>query len=179
MTNLPFINACLNGLATVLLLCGWIAIRSGNRKGHAAFMISALAASAAFLVCYLTWHGWLVKHTGKGHVPFTAEGTVRVVYFSILLTHLVGSFSIVVLVPMTVARAARRSFARHRAIARWTLPVWLYVSVTGVVVYLMNYRLYPSTEWERIRWLESVEMGGGEGDGAQPAVESAGVPGVN
>ena len=79
MTNLPFINACLNGLATVLLLCGWIAIRSGNRKGHAAFMISALAASAAFLVCYLTWHGWLVKHTGKGHVPFTAEGTVRVV----------------------------------------------------------------------------------------------------
>ena len=179
MTNLPFINACLNGLATVLLLCGWIAIRSGNRKGHAAFMISALAASAAFLVCYLTWHGWLVKHTGKGHVPFTAEGTVRVVYFSILLTHLVGSFSIVVLVPMTVARAVRRRFGRHRAIARWTQPVWLYVSVTGVVVYLMNYRLYPSTEGERIRWLESVEMGGGEGEGAGPAVESAGVPGVN
>ena len=175
MTNLPFINACLNGLATVLLLCGWIAIRSGNRKGHAAFMISALAASAAFLVCYLTWHGWLVKHTGKGHVPFTAEGTVRVVYFSILLTHLVGSFSIVVLVPMTVARAVRRRFGRHRAIARWTLPVWLYVSVTGVVVYLMNYRLYPSTEWERIRWLEGVEMGGATGE---PAVNSGAAAGM-
>jgi len=175
MTNLPFINACLNGLATVLLLAGWIAIRSGNRKGHAAFMIAALAASAAFLVCYLTWHGWLVKHTGKGHVPFTAEGTVRVVYFSILLTHLVGSFSIVVLVPMTVARAVRRRFGRHRAIARWTLPVWLYVSVTGVVVYLMNYRLYPSTEWERIRWLEGVEMGGATGE---PAVNSGAAAGM-
>ncbi len=175
MTNLPFINACLNGLATVLLLAGWIAIRSGNRKGHAAFMIAALAASAAFLVCYLTWHGWLVKHTGKGHVPFTAEGTVRVVYFSILLTHLVGSFSIVVLVPMTVARAARRNFERHRAIARWTLPIWLYVSVTGVVVYLMNYRWYPSSEWERIRWLEGVEMGGATGE---PAVNSGAADGM-
>jgi uncharacterized membrane protein YozB (DUF420 family) len=176
MTNLPFINACLNGLATVLLLAGWIAIRSGNRKGHAAFMIAALAASAAFLVCYLTWHGWLVQHTGKGHVPFTAEGTVRVVYFSILLTHLVGSFSIVVLVPMTVSRAARGNYGRHRAIARWTLPVWLYVSVTGVVVYLMNYRWYPSSEWERIRWLEGVNVGGA---GEMPAVKADAAAGVN
>ena len=118
-------------------------------------MVAALAVSAAFLACYLTWHGWLVQHTGKGHVPFTAQGGIRPVYFSILFTHLIGSFSIVVLVPMTVARAARGQFERHRSLARWTLPVWLYVSVTGVVVYLMNYRWFPSTEWERIRGLEA------------------------
>jgi uncharacterized membrane protein YozB (DUF420 family) len=157
MTSLPFINACLNSLATVFLLAGWHFIRRGQREKHARCMIGALAASAAFLVCYLGWHGWLVQHTGKGHVPFTAQGPVRTIYFSILFTHLIGSFAIVALVPMTVARAARRQFERHRAIARWTLPIWLYVSITGVVVYLMNYRLFPSSEWEKIRSIGQQE----------------------
>ncbi|MEN9283045.1 MAG: hypothetical protein RLZZ179_538 [Verrucomicrobiota bacterium] len=157
MTSLPLINACLNSLATVFLLAGWYFIRRGQRGQHARCMIGALAASAAFLVCYLGWHGWLVQHTGKGHVPFTAQGPVRTVYFTILFTHLIGSFAIVALVPMTVARAARRQFERHRAIARWTLPIWLYVSITGVIVYLMNYRLFPSSEWEKIRAIGQQE----------------------
>jgi uncharacterized membrane protein YozB (DUF420 family) len=83
---------------------------------------------------------------------------VRTVYFTILFTHLIGSFAIVALVPMTVARAARRQFERHRAIARWTLPIWLYVSITGVIVYLMNYRLFPSSEWEKIRAIGQQEQ---------------------
>jgi uncharacterized membrane protein YozB (DUF420 family) len=110
-------------------------IRAGRRKAHAAAMISALGVSAAFLASYLVYH----FHVGS--VPFTKHGLVRAVYFAVLLTHTVLAAAIVPMVLVTLGRALRGRFDRHRALARITLPLWAYVSVTGVVVYWMLYRL--------------------------------------
>lgn len=135
VTDLPTLNAALNGTATILLVAGWLFIRRGDIARHRACMIAALAASAAFLTSYVVYH----YHAGSR--PFTGTGSVRVVYFTILITHVVLAAAIVPLVLVTVGRALTRRFARHRAVARWTLPLWLYVSVTGVVVYWMLYRM--------------------------------------
>ncbi|HEY8551369.1 MAG TPA: DUF420 domain-containing protein [Vicinamibacterales bacterium] len=135
VTDLPALNATLNALATACLVIGWVLIRRGHRGAHRAAMISALVCSTAFLISYLVYH----YHVGSR--PFTGEGPIRIVYFTILITHVVLAAAIVPLVLITVARALSRRFDRHRRIARWTLPLWLYVSVTGVVVYLMLYRM--------------------------------------
>ena len=136
VTILPTVNAALNALATMCLVAGWRFIRRGRQDAHRACMIGALACSALFLASYV------IYHYNAGSRPFEGTGPVRLVYFAILITHVILAAAIVPLVLMTVVRAFRGQFDRHRAVARWTLPLWLYVSVTGVVVYLMLYRMY-------------------------------------
>ena len=133
--DLPALNAVLNALSAALLLYGYTRIRRGDRAGHRRAMIAALLSSALFLTSYLTYHAQV------GSVRFQGTGFVRTVYFSILLTHTVLAAAIVPLVIATVVRAARGRFEAHRRLARWTLPLWGYVSVTGVVIYWMLYRL--------------------------------------
>jgi uncharacterized membrane protein YozB (DUF420 family) len=135
VTDLPLLNACLNATSAVLLLAGYRFIRRGQRDHHRACMLAALAVSTLFLASYLTYH------VQVGSVPFQRHGPIRVVYFTILLTHVVLAIVIVPLALVTASRALAGRFDRHRAIARWTLPLWLYVSVTGVVIYLMLYQL--------------------------------------
>jgi uncharacterized membrane protein YozB (DUF420 family) len=134
-TVLPAVNATLNTIATVFLSAGWVFIRRREIGRHRACMISAFATSAQFLISYLLYHA------NVGSVPFEGEGAVRVVYFAILITHIILAALILPLALVTLSRALARKFDRHRAIARWTLPIWLYVSVTGVAIYVMLYRL--------------------------------------
>jgi uncharacterized membrane protein YozB (DUF420 family) len=136
VSDLPALNATLNATAAVLLATGWILIRRGRIAQHRAVMIAAFCTSVLFLISYLTYHAQI----GSKH--FRGTGSIRIVYFTILLTHTVLAATIVPLVLITLSRGLKRNDARHRAIARWTMPLWMYVSVTGVVVYLMLYRLY-------------------------------------
>ena len=133
--DLPTLNASLNGLSAVLLGLGWVSIRRHRIAVHRAFMVGALLASTAFLTSYVIYHAQV------GSVRFPGQGWIRPVYFTILFTHTVLAVAIVPLVLVTLRRAVRRDFVRHRAIARWTLPLWFYVSVTGVVIYCMLYRV--------------------------------------
>jgi len=135
---LPHFNACLNASSFVLLISGYIFIRRQNVRAHRNCQVAALAVSVLFLISYLTYH----YHHGS--TRFTGQGIARPIYFTILLTHTVLAAVIVPFVIVTVRRAKRGDFLRHKRIARWTLPMWLYVSVTGVLVYLMLYHLYPS-----------------------------------
>jgi len=135
--DLPHLNAALNATATLLLTAGYVFIRRKAAKAHAVCMVAATLVSAAFLTSYLFYHAQV------GSVEFTGRGIARPIYFSILLTHVVLAATVPGLAGLALFRAARRQFTRHRRIVRWTLPVWLYVSVTGVVVYLMLYHLYP------------------------------------
>lgn len=143
LDTFPTINAALNSSATVLLLAGFWAARRRRFRAHAGCMIGALAISALFLASYVTYHFLKQRVTGSAHTSFTATGPIRPVYFTILITHLVLAIAIVPMVARTVYLAARQRFTAHRRIARWTLPFWAYVSVTGVVVYVMLYHLYP------------------------------------
>ena len=133
--DLPTLNAALNATSAALLLAGYVLIRSGRREAHRRVMVAALISSAAFLASYLVYH----FHVGS--VRFQGQGAIRTVYFTILITHTILAVAIVPLVAITVTRAYRGRFGPHRRIARWTLPLWLYVSVTGVVIYWMLYRL--------------------------------------
>jgi uncharacterized membrane protein YozB (DUF420 family) len=133
---LPHLNAALNASSTLLLLAGFYFISRRNVPAHRACMLAALTVSGLFLVSYV------VYHAQYGSVKFAGQGAARPVYFFILITHVVLAVVIVPLVIVTARRALRGDFARHRKIARWTYPLWLYVSVTGVVVYLMLYHLY-------------------------------------
>ena len=133
---LPHLNAALNGASFLLLLAGFYQIRRGHVAAHRAFMVSALAVSVLFLVSYVTYNAQY------GSVRFAGQGLVRPVYFFILVTHVLLAAGIVPLVFVTARRALRGDFERHRRIARWTYPLWLYVSVPGVIVYLMLYHLY-------------------------------------
>jgi uncharacterized membrane protein YozB (DUF420 family) len=134
----PALDATLNGTSAVLLLIGHNFIKRGRMAAHRAFMIAAVVSSSLFLICYLYYHA----HVGSVH--FTGRGWSRPVYFSILISHTILAAAIVPLVIITLSRALRAKFDKHRAIARWTYPLWLYVSVTGVVIYLMLYKLFPS-----------------------------------
>ena len=136
VSELPALNASLNGVAAVFLVAGYVFIRRRRIPAHRASMLAAVAASALFLISYV------VYHANAGSRPFTETGPVRVVYFFVLITHIVLAAAIVPMVLMTLTRALRERFDRHAAIARVTLPLWLYVSVTGVVIYVMLYRLY-------------------------------------
>ena len=135
VSDLPALNATLNATSAVLLTTGWILIRRGRIAQHRAVMIAAVCTSALFLISYLVYHAQV------GSVRFTKQGPIRAVYFTILLTHTVLAAAIVPLVLVTLTRALRARYERHRRIARWTMPIWLYVSVTGVVVYLMLYQM--------------------------------------
>jgi uncharacterized membrane protein YozB (DUF420 family) len=132
----PAINATLNGTSAVLLLAGRWQIKRGRMAAHRAFMLTAVGTSTLFLISYLYYH-W---HVGSVH--FQGQGWSRPVYFSILISHTILAATIVPLVIITLSRALRERFDQHCAIARWTFPLWLYVSVTGVIVYLMLYQLF-------------------------------------
>jgi uncharacterized membrane protein YozB (DUF420 family) len=135
VSELPALNASLNGVAAVFLVTGYVLIRRRRIAAHRASMLAAVAASGLFLISYV------IYHANAGSRPFTGTGPIRAVYFFILLTHVVLAAAIVPMVLITLSRALQGRFERHAAIARWTLPIWLYVSVTGVVIYLMLYRM--------------------------------------
>jgi len=135
---LPHLNAFLNATSGVLLVAGYYFIRRGNIPAHKRCQLSALCASTLFLISYLTYHYF------HGSTRFQGQGIVRPVYFTILFTHTILAVVIVPLVAVTLWRALHADFSRHRSIARITLPLWLYVSVTGVLVYLLLYQIYPS-----------------------------------
>ena len=136
ISDLPALNASLNGLAAILLVCGYVLIKQGHPRQHKWCMLGALGTSALFLVSYVTYH------LNAGSRPFPGQGPIRLVYFAILITHVILAAAIVPLALVTAVRGLRSQFDRHVKIARWTLPVWLYVSITGVVIYLMLYELY-------------------------------------
>jgi uncharacterized membrane protein YozB (DUF420 family) len=134
----PIINATLNGTSAVLLLAGHSLIKRGRLGAHRAVMLAAVAVSTLFLISYLYYHA----HVGS--VRFQGKGWSRPIYFSILISHTVLAATIVPLVIVTLTRALRERFDRHRAIARWTYPLWLYVSITGVIIYFMLYHMFTS-----------------------------------
>ena len=135
VTNLPALNAFLNSVSALLLAAGYYFIRHQQTDRHRACMISAFVVSCLFLASYLFYHYQV------GSVPFTKQGWIRPVYFTILITHVVLAASIVPMTLVTLYRALRGRFGAHRRIARWTWPIWMYVSVSGVCVYVMLYRL--------------------------------------
>jgi uncharacterized membrane protein YozB (DUF420 family) len=137
--DLPAINATLNGASAVMLATGYSFIRRGKVAAHRAMMISAFTTSVIFLISYLTYHYYLVAHN-EGVLHYPHAGALRTVYLTILFTHTVLAAAVPILAIITLRRALKGNFARHKAIARWTLPIWLYVGVTGVVVYLMLYK---------------------------------------
>jgi putative membrane protein len=130
------LNAILNGTSAILLVAGYSAIRAGKMAIHKRFMIAAFAVSTVFLASYL------IYHYRVGHVVFHGQGWIRPVYFVLLTSHTILAIVIVPMVLVTLRRAWLEKFDKHRLIARWTLPLWFYVSVTGVVVYLMVYQIY-------------------------------------
>jgi uncharacterized membrane protein YozB (DUF420 family) len=136
ISDLPTLNASLNALASVFLVAGYLFIRRGHWKAHKRSMLAALTVSALFLISYV------IYHLNAGSRPFPGKGAVRVVYFAILIPHVLLATTILPLALVTTARGLRAQYDRHVKVARWTLPVWLYVSVTGVLVYLMLYRMY-------------------------------------
>ncbi|MDT5270602.1 MAG: putative rane protein [Acidobacteriota bacterium] len=135
---LPHLNAALNATSFLLLVAAFYQIKRGNVQAHRRLMLSALVVSSLFLISYV------VYHAQYGSVHFAGQGLVRPIYFIILITHVILAATIVPLIIITLRRALAGDFARHRRIARWTYPLWVYVSVTGVVVYLMLYHLYRS-----------------------------------
>ena len=137
LSDLPAVNACLNGLSAVFLTTGYVFIRRGNKIAHRNCMVSAFVTSTIFLICYLTYH-----FTVRTVTRFEKPEWFRPVYLTILLTHTVLAVVIVPLVLMTLGRAVKQRFDLHKKIARWTWPLWMYVSVTGVVIYLLLYRIF-------------------------------------
>jgi uncharacterized membrane protein YozB (DUF420 family) len=132
--DLPAVNATLNALSGILLLTGYVLIRQRRIETHRKVMISAFITSSLFLVCYVIYHAQV------GSVRFTRQGLVRPLYFTILITHVTLAAVVLPLALVTLSRGLKARYARHRTIARWTLPIWLYVSVTGVLVYVLLYR---------------------------------------
>jgi uncharacterized membrane protein YozB (DUF420 family) len=136
LADLPAVNATLNGISAVLLLIGYALIRRRRIEQHRRVMIAAFATSTLFLICYV------IYHANVGSRPFTGQGPIRNVYFFILITHIVLAAFVPPMALVTLVRGLRSRFDQHARLARWTLPIWLYVSVTGVIVYVMLYQLY-------------------------------------
>jgi uncharacterized membrane protein YozB (DUF420 family) len=136
ITDLPAVNATLNATSAMFLFAGYLLIRRGRIVLHKRCMLAALASSALFLTCYV------IYHANTGSRPFPGEGASRVIYFAILISHVLLAITILPLALTTATRGLQAQYERHVRIARWTLPLWLYVSVTGVVIYLMLYQLY-------------------------------------
>ncbi len=132
--SLPAINATLNGISAILLVVAYVLIRARRIEQHRRVMIAAFTTSSLFLACYLIYHAQV------GSVRFTRQGFVRPLYFTILVTHVTLAVVTLPLALVTLSRGLKARYAKHRAIARWTLPIWLYVSVTGVLVYVLLYQ---------------------------------------
>ncbi len=135
VTDLPAVNATLNTISAFLLVIGYVLIRRGQAQQHRLCMLAAFVTSALFLASYV------IYHLNVGSVAFTGQGTIRIVYFTILISHIILAIIILPMVIVTLLRALRGQLESHRRIAKWTLPLWLYVSVTGVVVYWMLYQM--------------------------------------
>jgi putative membrane protein len=142
-TDLPAVNAVLNSLSAVFLMTGWVFIKRQNQSAHIKCMIAALITSTAFLTCYVYYHYKMKQVYGEAHTSFQDPAWFRPIYLAILFTHLIGAFAIVPLVIMTVTWAIRRRFESHKKVSRWTWPLWMYVSVTGVLIYLLLYQIFP------------------------------------
>ena len=139
VATLPAINASLNAVATVLLLTGYVLIKRGRREAHAWTMISAFGTSVVFLVCYLVYHAALHHYTGSSGKKFGGSGVIRPIYFAILISHVLLAVPVAVLALLTLRRAWRKNWEGHRRLARITFPIWVYVSVTGVIIYGLLY----------------------------------------
>lgn len=139
ISDLPAVNATLNGISTVFISAGWYWIRRNFWQRHVVCMVIALISSTLFLTGYLVYHA----HVGEKSTHFSAGGAVAVIYFTMLITHILLAFVTLPLVIVTLVPVFQRRWDRHRRVARWTMPIWLYVSVTGVLVYLMLYKWYP------------------------------------
>lgn len=135
--DLPAVNATLNAISAVLLVIGYVLIRQRRIEQHRKVMLAAFATSTLFLICYV------IYHANAGSRPFTGQGTVRTVYFFVLITHIVLAALVPPMALITLVRGLGARYDKHARLARWTLPIWLYVSVTGVIVYVMLYQLYP------------------------------------
>lgn len=146
LPDLPAINASLNGLSAVFLVAGFVFIRCGNKTAHRNCMVAAFVTSIVFLACYLTYHTWLAVVLHQGPTRFLEPQWFRPVYLAILLTHTVLAVVIVPMILITLNRARLQRFELHKKIARWTWPLWMYVSVTGVAVYLLLYQIFPQTK---------------------------------
>jgi putative membrane protein len=147
ISDLPAVNATLNGISTVFISAGWYWIRRNAWRRHVLCMVMAIISSSLFLIGYLVYHA----HVGEKSTHFSAGGLVALVYFSMLISHILLAFVTLPLVILTVIPVFQRRWDRHRRIARWTMPIWLYVSVTGVLVYLMLYKWYPPANLA-LRW---------------------------
>lgn len=143
INDLPAVDASLNGLSAIFLIAGFIFIRKKNIPAHRACMISAFCVSAAFLVCYVTYHTYRAVVLHQGPTRFENPAWFKPIYLAILTTHSILAVVIVPLIFITLFRALRERFDKHKKIARWTWPLWMYVSVTGVIVYLLLYQVFP------------------------------------
>jgi putative membrane protein len=141
--DLPVVNATLNGLSAIFLTLGFIFIKRGNKIAHRNCMITAFCTSAVFLVCYLTYHTYLAVVLHRGPTRFIDPAWFRPIYLTILISHTILAAAIVPMILITLSRALKERFDRHKVIARWTWPLWMYVSVTGVVIYLLLYQIFP------------------------------------
>jgi len=139
VTDLPAVNATLNGISAILLMAGYFFIRANRKIAHRNCMVGAFATSVVFLICYLTYHAL------AGHTSFKDPAWFRPYYLAFLASHVVLAAAIVPLVLITLSRALRERFEAHQKIARWTWPLWMYVSVTGVLIYLLLYQIFPQT----------------------------------
>ncbi len=143
LSDLPALNAVLNGLSALLLCGGYICIKRGQKKAHQRFMVGALCTSTLFLASYVTYHVGMQQAHGEAHTRFLEPAWFRPIYLAILISHLILAIAIVPMVLMTVFRAIKGRFEDHARLARWTWPAWMYVSVTGVVIYLILYQIFP------------------------------------
>ena len=155
--DLPPVNATLNAFSTCFIAVGWVAVRRDRKRMHIACMVTAIVSSTFFLACYLSYHFGLLSAVGEGSVKFTTGGWVRPLYYVILITHLVLAFAILPLLVITVIPALQARFDRHRRMGLFTMPIWLYVSVTGVIVYFMLYQWYPSTHFDELKLRYSLK----------------------
>ena len=145
LQDLPLINAILNSCSALLLLAGYVAIKRDQKERHKRCMVSALITSTLFLTCYVIYHVGMQRGYGSAHTRFVDPAWFRPWYLALLASHLLLAIAIVPMVLMTGHHAIRGNFEKHRKIARWTWPCWMYVSVTGVVIYLLLYRIFPQT----------------------------------
>ena len=143
LSDLPAVNASLNTLSAVFLVCGYIFIKRENKIAHRNCMISACVTTVFFLTCYVTYHIGMKQKYGEAHTRFLEPAWFRPIYLTLLFTHLMAAIVNVPMVLITVSRALRERFDAHKRIARWTWPVWMYVSVTGVLIYFLLYHIFP------------------------------------
>ncbi|PWU13994.1 MAG: DUF420 domain-containing protein [Verrucomicrobia bacterium] len=143
--DLPAVNACLNGLSALFLGCGYYFIRRKNRTAHRNCMIAAFVVSSLFLACYLTYHGYVAYYLHRGPTKFENPAWFRPIYLTLLTSHTILAAVIVPLVLVTLTRAIRQRFDLHKKISRWTWPLWMYVSVTGVLIYVLLYHIFPQS----------------------------------